>query len=248
MKDDEFIQELQKQLTNSTKPSLNLYLEYVFNRLRRILQETSHESILEIGAGVGISQKYLSDFTLTSTDLLPLNLPNIIGYVNAEKLPFEKGIFDFAFGIDVVHHLVNPTKVLSELMRVTKPDATIVFVEPFVSFFSYPVYKIFHHEPVSWKLDYDKNGSDLSNNAFDSNQKLSESYFCSKDFKENFAKIIDVKIEYFSILSFFATGGLSKPLPIPDFVIQLILFIEKFVPKFLKKFLSSRMLITLRRI
>ncbi|HET6373759.1 MAG TPA: class I SAM-dependent methyltransferase, partial [Candidatus Polarisedimenticolia bacterium] len=46
-----------------------------------------------------------------------------------ESLPFETGVFDVAFGHDVLHHL-DLEKASAEIRRVLKPAGRAVFVEP----------------------------------------------------------------------------------------------------------------------
>ena len=45
---------------------------------------------------------------------------------NADHVPFASGVFDTVFSNSVLHHLVNPCKVFEEMLRVVKPEGTVV--------------------------------------------------------------------------------------------------------------------------
>lgn len=45
---------------------------------------------------------------------------------NAENLSFKNGSFDIIFSINIIHHLVNPFKVLDELIRVISFEGKII--------------------------------------------------------------------------------------------------------------------------
>ncbi len=45
---------------------------------------------------------------------------------SADQLPFADGTFDIVLSNSVLHHLMNPAKAFEEMLRVAKPDGTIV--------------------------------------------------------------------------------------------------------------------------
>ena len=46
------------------------------------------------------------------------------------RLPFKNNYFDFVTMIHVIGHLIEPSKVLDELLRVLKPDGVIYITTP----------------------------------------------------------------------------------------------------------------------
>lgn len=48
---------------------------------------------------------------------------------NGEELPFRSGVFDGIFEKDVLHHVGNPEKVMSEIRRVASKKAHIILIE-----------------------------------------------------------------------------------------------------------------------
>jgi SAM-dependent methyltransferase len=50
---------------------------------------------------------------------------------------------------DVFHHLRAPNAFLREARRVLVPAGRLVLFEPYISWSSYPIYGLLHHEPVA---------------------------------------------------------------------------------------------------
>ncbi len=113
------------------------------------------KKLLEIGAGVGTflitartkykidaygiepSEDEFSPFNQISTSLLEeYNLPkDIVVCGFAENLPFENESFDLIYSTNVLEHVQDPAKVLSESLRVLKKDGFLQFVIP--NYFSF---------------------------------------------------------------------------------------------------------------
>ncbi len=248
MNSDQYIEHLENQLKNSQKNNLKNYLNFLYGKIGA---EFSNESVLlEIGSGAGLSKYYLPH-KIERTDILPWNQNEVIGTIDAQSLSYETNHFDGAFCVDVIHHLPDPLKAIEELIRVVKPGSKVVVIEPFVSMMSYPVYKFFHSEKTSWKLKLSDFGKVLSDTPSDGDQGVSRSLFNDRAnrlyVKKRLGKICEWTIEYFSPLSFFATGGLSDPLPTPSKLIKAIIAFESILPRFILKITASRIVIILRK-
>lgn len=247
------LQYLNRQWANSSKSGIRNYLTYLYKLID--LEVFNLKNIIEIGAGAGISKKFLTSSNILRTDLFEFENNNVTGQINCENLPYPDDSFDAAIAVDVLHHLKSPTNALSELKRITNlsDNGKIVIVEPYVSHFSYVVYKVFHSELTSnpWKNSYTEPFINSTPEMGD--QALSKLLF----FQNPGINIINdifpknrFKIEYriFSIFSFFVTGGLNQPLPMPDFLIDIIIKIENALPKSLFRFLGSRCIIVIKKL
>ena len=113
------------------------------------------KKLLEVGAGVGTflivcrnsynidaygvepSSNEFSSFQSVSQALLSENnLPNdIITNSVAEELPFDDDSFDLIYSTNVLEHVKDPKKVLSESIRVLKSGGYLQFVIP--NYFSF---------------------------------------------------------------------------------------------------------------
>ena len=113
------------------------------------------KKLLEIGAAVGTmliiarknygveaygiepSTNEFSSFQEVSSRLLKENniSNNIIVNANGEDLPFSDNSFDLVYSTNVIEHVTDPKKVISESIRVLKPGGYLQFVIP--NYFSF---------------------------------------------------------------------------------------------------------------
>lgn len=78
--------------------------------------------------GVDISEEFIKE---SKSNFEKLNINNIaVEKVSPEKLPFKDQHFDLIFIIDVIHHLDDIQKNLSEIKRVLKKDGKLIIYEP----------------------------------------------------------------------------------------------------------------------
>ncbi len=98
--------------------------------------------ILEIGTGKGHFAVALAQkgYQFTTVDVSEeeqkfakmniqyLGLLDKVNFViaDAERLHFSDNSYDVSFGINLIHHLNQPLKVIDEFLRVTVPDGKIV--------------------------------------------------------------------------------------------------------------------------
>lgn len=111
----------------------NLY-EFIDSQLKAI---TPGMSVLNVGAsgevGSRLSRALTKDNTgieLVSTDIDPERKPDIV--CDVCDMPFPDNSFDAVFLIEVLEHVHNPPKALSEISRVLKPGGTLIFSVPFI--------------------------------------------------------------------------------------------------------------------
>ena len=94
--------------------------------------------VLEIGCGVGTDGAQFAragadyfgvDLTdaavaLASENFALRGLSGTFQRVNAEALPFPEASFDHVYSFGVIHHTVQPEKIVAEIRRVLKPGGT----------------------------------------------------------------------------------------------------------------------------
>jgi ubiquinone/menaquinone biosynthesis C-methylase UbiE len=106
-----------------------------------VIKLPRHSNILDLGCGDGETMQYLYkegfsniygvEYSFANLTLAPFRgkVPNADGCI----LPFRSESFDCVYIIGVLHHLPNPTAVLSlakEVQRVLKSNGTLSFCEP----------------------------------------------------------------------------------------------------------------------
>jgi len=245
--------ELTKQLSNSHKEGIKEFLGYLYKLVEVELKGAS--SILEIGAGAGISKIFLPQLNILRTDIFSFKENGVEGGVNSHFLSFETDSFYSGLAIDVMHHLECPLVALEELKRVCNlaQGGRIILVEPYVSIISYPIYRIFHKEKTSnpWSRNYSE--PFVGTKPEDGDQALSKLLFSKKQGRNLLANHFPpqkyrIKIRIFSVLSFFSTGGLNNPLPTSKVLIRFILLIERLIPQVLLRIIGSRCIIVIEEI
>jgi len=111
--------------------------------------------VLEVGAGPGFLSSYARqarpDVRWLATDILETPWNDLV--TDGLRLPFAVERFDALAGLDVIHHLAHPRAFFEEAGRVLRAGARTVFVEPWVTALSYPVYRFLHQEGCTLGLD-----------------------------------------------------------------------------------------------
>ena len=233
---------------------LKAYLIYLYRFFLPAIHDS--EKVLEVGSGAGTSIAFLESPKILRTDILNSDDPRILGNVDITSLPFASSEFDSVIGMDVIHHLQYPFLGLIELERVLNDESKsgiIVLIEPYVSIFSYLPYRLLHSEQTSLFKKRKLVEPLVGSSPEDGDQTLPRLIFCSKEGKRRLNEIFPsdrylVSIRYVSIVGFFITGGINRPLPTPVFVINTLIRVENSLPQFILKILGSRMIITIRRL
>jgi len=246
-------QELTRQLHNSENPGIKEFMRNLYHLVFTEIKDS--KNILEIGSGAGISKTHLASLNILRTDIFHFPLNEVRGGIDSHKLPFKDKTFDSSLAIDVLHHLAKPLTALNELKRVTNLDkgGKIVLIEPFVSAFSFPIYRIFHSEKTSnpWRKKYSE--PFISLKPEDGDQSLTRLLFTSKEGRDLLLKLFppkdfEVKVRIFSIFSFFITGGLSRPIPIGKKIVRSIFNLEYNLPQVILRVFGSRCIIVIKGI
>ena len=244
---NDYNHKLKSQFNNAKLISQKIYYQNLYSKISDCFKQS--DKILEIGAGAGISQIFLSTWSIDRTDFLSWDDEvSVKGGINAENLPFENDSYDIVFGVDILHHLNSPVVALNEVSRVLRKGGLAVFIEPYVSPFSYGVYKLFHDEQTSYRYNLQQTFETFDPREGD--QGLAKALFCNKSGKklisEEVTAVSNIEIDYMHPFSFFATGGLTKPINTGNMLIKVLLKIESYMPLFLLKVLGSRIRIVIK--
>ena len=111
--------------------------------------------VLELGAGPGLLSDHARGVRPTlrwvATDILPAPWNELA--VDGLRLPFRDGSFDAVVAFDVVHHVARPAAFFAEASRLLGRGGILAVVEPWVTPFSFPVYRWFHQEGCRLGVD-----------------------------------------------------------------------------------------------
>ncbi len=106
----------------------------------RFLNTNQHDTVLEVGCGAGnvleqipSNQLHgidLSNFLLKKSQKRLVHCQAKLVQTNAERLPFADGQFRRLICTEVLEHVSDPRKVVSEMARVAAEDAVLVISVP----------------------------------------------------------------------------------------------------------------------
>jgi len=130
----------------NSKPLLREIYAGFYQRILTLIDSAIPGRIVEIGSGIGNLKAHLAG--AVATDLFPN--PWLDLTCDGYELPFRSGSLSHLVMFDVFHHLRAPNAFLREARRVLGPAGRLVLFEPYMSWTSYPIYGLLHHEPVGW--------------------------------------------------------------------------------------------------
>ncbi len=135
------------------KPGLRAVYADWFEALLRLVPERGRA--LEVGSGPGLlaerARHERPGLRWVALDVIAAPWNDVAG--DASALPFSARAFDALVGLDVVHHLARPAAFFREAARVLRPGALLAVIEPWVTPFSYPIYRFLHEEGLRPGLD-----------------------------------------------------------------------------------------------
>ncbi len=138
--------EIQKNLRAwQAKPLLQrIYAEF-YKRILELIDRRQPGQIVEIGSGIGNLKTHAP--RALCTDLFPNPWLDLVcdGY----ELPFVDGSISHLVLFDVFHHLRAPRAFLKEARRALGASGRVILFEPYISWCSYPIYGLLHHEAVA---------------------------------------------------------------------------------------------------
>ena len=225
-----------------------LYADW-YARIAAELPPASLGPRVEIGSGPGFAREFIPD--LEPSDLV--RAPWHDREVSADALPYPDASLGAIVLCDVLHHLPSPRRFFEEATRALRPGGRIVLCEPYMSGTSYPIYKLFHEEPIALAGDplADQNGTNgtTARDPFDSNQAIPTLLFGRSrgPFEAMFPELTILGIDHLAGLSYPASGGFSRRPFLPLSAWSMLHKIEARLPKAVIRWLAFRMLVTIER-
>jgi SAM-dependent methyltransferase len=139
--DDPSVVQLHRQIIRQKPFLLQIYREW-YEQLARAIP-SGPGAILELGAGAGFMRECFAE--VIESDLILHS--GIDAVLDAMALPVRDDALRGIVMLDVLHHLPEPRRFLTEAARCVRPGGVIVMIEPWVTAWSKLVYGKLHHEP-----------------------------------------------------------------------------------------------------
>jgi SAM-dependent methyltransferase len=169
--------------------------------------------VVELGAGPGFFKEYHP--ALISTDVIATRWVDVV--CDACALPFPSESVGALVMLDVLHHLPRPLDFIAEAARVLVPGGLMAMIEPWITPFSYLLYRYFHHEDCTLRIDLRRPFDSARKQAFDGNAtipyKLVQHY--ARDGGREPGALRLARQERFLGLPYLATFGFKRTRPLP---------------------------------
>ena len=204
---------------------------------------------VEVGAGPGFFKDFFPE--VVSTDLVWSPWLDLVA--DAQNLPFRTSSVSNIFGVDVLHHLASPMKFLLEAQRVLVPGGHLILIEPWVTPFSYLVYRYFHQEDCilsahPWELNEPQPLS--AKKAFDSNQAIPYLLFGPRSRRRTLDALPGfwpLVIEPVCLFAYLLSMGFKPINLLPEFLYPVVSKIEKATLPLWRSLAALRVLIVLEK-
>jgi len=151
---------------------------------------------------------------------------------------------------NVLHHLKSPIAFLNRAASKLKSGGKVIATEPFFSVLSTPIFKYLHHEPVDFRIsepELEKVQGPLASANIALPWLI---FFRRRDWVQRLNETFDVatlSARPFSALSYMATGGISRRLPILHFVYRWLFLMDLAISRRFPNFCAAFFTVTLTR-
>src|SRR6266478_5095700 len=207
-------------------------------------------SILEVGSGTSPLKQLHSN--VVTSDVLDLDYLDIV--FDCHEIDRLDAIADNSLDVitltNVLHHLKSPIAFLNRAASELKSGGKVIATEPFFSVVSTLIFKYLHHEPVDFRISepelrYVQGPLGSANIAlpwliFFRNRKWLQGLTANFD-------LTSFSTRPFSALSYMATGGISRRLPVPRFLYRILFFVDLALSRRFQHFCAAFFTATLTR-
>ncbi|XKM40134.1 class I SAM-dependent methyltransferase [Rhizobium ruizarguesonis] len=148
--------DLAQTLANRERLSANSNLMHwygeLYSEMFRQEPEIAMKTVLEIGSGTSPLKRFLPN--VITSDVLKLDYLDIV--FDCHEIARLPDIADHSVDVitmtNVLHHLKDPLAFLRGATRKLAKGGRVYVTEPYLSWLSYPMYKLLHHEPVDLSI------------------------------------------------------------------------------------------------
>jgi len=249
MKHDRLTTEANRNKLASNK-NLLLWYETLYNYQFNDLEDIADMSVLEIGSGASPLKMFYQN--VISSDILPLSYLDQV--FDCHEIDHIETIKDESLNVitftNVLHHLRDPVLFLRKAAVKLKPHGRIIMTEPFYSILSTLIYRCLHHEPSDFTIERPclQNAEGPLTSA---NMALPYMiFFTDKGWEKPLRHLYDYSTKtvlYFSAISYMATGGISKKIPVPHFLYKGLLRLDLKLAAAFPRLFSAFFILTLTR-
>ena len=226
------------------RPALQAVYKHWASRIRQYLSKVNGKSV-ELGCGCGALSQHLD---LLKTDIYKHAWVDEV--VDACNMPYGNGECANLVAIDVLHHLPEPIRFFDEANRVLAENGRLIMLEPYISCFSYFIYRLLHHEPLDMKVSpfqrntlIDKGSGEVCNVALPTLLFVHS----RKELSAGWPELNLILLDFSDFLVYPMTGGFSHRSFLPAGWMGKLMRMEDKLLGALGRFLGIRMLVVMQK-
>ncbi len=247
--------ELDRQMTveNRDRLARNKNLLHWYEELYRQqfagIADFSGKRVLEIGSGTSPAKRFYPH--IMTSDVLPLDYLDFV--FDCHRIDEFTGIADGSLDVvtltNVLHHLQDPLLFLRKVATKLRPGGQVIATEPYFSTLSGLFWRYLHHEPVDFSITEPKLAN-IEGPLASSNQAMPFLIFKQRsDWVKQLHPYYepDIALRPFSTLSYMATGGISRTIPLPAALYRSFFGLDAALATALPDWFAAFFTIVLRR-
>lgn len=231
-------------------PALRAQYGDWYGEVRRLLPAPAPGPLVELGSGPGFARAFIPELMLTDV----VGAPWHDREMGAEALPFDDGSLGGVVLFDVLHHLASPASFFAEATRALAPGGRLILCEPYVSPLSFPIYKLFHEEPLRMAVDplADHAGAAAGKDPFDANQAIPTLLFARArglaQVARRFPRLRLLSVQRLAGLSYPSSGGFNRGPLLPLPLWRRLYRLEASLPAWVFRLIGFRLLAALEKV
>lgn len=226
----------------------SIYSEEFFARL--LVSRKADGVCIEVGGGPGFFKELLPG--VVCTDLI--RSPWLDAVVDAQRLPFRSSCVSNIFGLDMLHHIASPMRFLNEAQRVLISGGRIILIEPWITPFSYFIYRYLHQEDCDLSArPWDANEGELKlgKKAFEGNQAIPYLLFGPRSLSRTLGALKGLRlvaIEPFCLFAYLLSCGFKPMNLLPVSFYPAVSKLERRTLPLWRRLAALRVLLVLEKI
>lgn len=207
------------------KPNLLYWYHKLYVRLLGDSLSASELQILEIGSGMSPLKHFYP--SVKTSDIMPMgHVDYVFDALQIDRVEeISPSSLDVITLTNVLHHLQDPIAFLLKAHGKLRTGGRIMFVEPYYSRLSNLIYTRLHHEPSDFNIEAPIL-SNITGPLCSANMAIPYLIFFGNKGWDNklreFYTWDDAQLFYYTALSYMATGGVARKIPIPPLLYKMM--------------------------
>ena len=233
-----------RQSFAANQPLRQLYGEW-YGKITQNLPPPALGPVLELGSGPGLAADFMPSVLLTDVVRAPWHQMTVA----AENLPFANGTLGAIVLFDVLHHLPSPLRFLREAVRALPTGGRLLICDPYISPFSFPVFKWLHEEGFDFTVDPFEPTWLPGKDPFAGNQAVATQLFFRRraEFERRVPELAIVVRERLAGVSYPLAGGFARKPFVSETIWKALKRTETFLPAWAYAWFGFRTLVVLQR-